>query len=376
MNERKNLVLGLILVALITVQVLGGVSAFTVNADGNQTNTDYNISGDRLNIADVAVYGEYLPGGSTCSSTNILKRNGADDWQCAADDDTTYSAGNGITLSTTTFSVAAGWGLSQSAGGLLADNTVLANNTYVDTKVESVGGSAPITSSGGTSPSIGITIAGDLVAGSGLLGGADNIIPGNDADYTFSHDPAVLPNQTYARETFLNYSDSCTSGQKYVWGTGCETDTDGTVTSVSGSAPITSSGGATPDIGITLTGDITATGGVSVTGGTNAITAGQSVVITAPLQPNINGANVTEGTILDARLSSNIMYLDGTRPLTGDWDVNTNSITGVADITAVNVNVTERVSLGDNDPVCFGDACDICQFFNGTHLRTAKPCPL
>ena len=43
----------------------------------------------------------------------------------SSDNNTTYSAGNGIALSGTTFSVAAGDGLSQSASGLAVDSTVL-----------------------------------------------------------------------------------------------------------------------------------------------------------------------------------------------------------------------------------------------------------
>jgi len=363
-------------ILIILILAIFASADYQVWDDGNQTANDWNVTDGNYNVEDLNFHAEIQPDGATCSNTEILKKTGADNWDCAADDDTTYTAGSGIGLSGTEFSVAAGFGLNQDASGLSADHTILANQSYVGTLVSDVGASAPITSSGGTTPSIGITIAGDLVAGLGLSGGADNIIPGNDADYTISANPAVLVNWSEAISKYLNYTSSCSAGEIYVWGTGCRADAVGTVTDVTGAAPITSSGGATPEIGITLTGDITLTGQGSVTGGTNSLTAGQSVTIVLPEQPSIAGENITEGTVGDARLSSNIMYLDGTRPLTGDWAVDTNSITGVADLLAANVNASAGISLPDNAPQCFGDACDACQFWNGTHLRTAKPCPV
>ncbi len=54
---------------------------------------------------------------TACASGNHYYLSG-NDLACEADDDTTYSAGNGISLSTTTFSVAGGTALTQDASGL------------------------------------------------------------------------------------------------------------------------------------------------------------------------------------------------------------------------------------------------------------------
>jgi len=50
-----------------------------------------------------------------------------DSWEVRNDDDTTYSAGNGISLSTTTFSVAGGTGLTQEASGLKVTDDGIGN---------------------------------------------------------------------------------------------------------------------------------------------------------------------------------------------------------------------------------------------------------
>lgn len=52
--------------------------------------------------------------------------------------------------------------------------------------VNNVTATAPITSSGTVDPNINITILKDIVAGNGLTGGEDNVLPGGDADTTLT----------------------------------------------------------------------------------------------------------------------------------------------------------------------------------------------
>ncbi|KKL26255.1 hypothetical protein LCGC14_2397140, partial [marine sediment metagenome] len=49
--------------------------------------------------------GELMPDGATCSNGEILKKTGADDWDCEADNNTTYTGGTNLTLNGTQFDV-------------------------------------------------------------------------------------------------------------------------------------------------------------------------------------------------------------------------------------------------------------------------------
>src|SRR3989344_4437732 len=78
--------------------------------------------------------------------------------------------------------------LASNPSGYITDGNTNWDNTYgfVTSAVTSVTGTAPIVSSGGTTPAISITVAKDIVAGSGLSGGEDNVLPGADADTTLT----------------------------------------------------------------------------------------------------------------------------------------------------------------------------------------------
>jgi len=69
----------------------------------------------------------------------------------------------------------------------------------------------------------------------------------------------------------------------------------------------------------------------------------------------------TNYTLMDTYNSSYINK-DGTVPLTDNWDV------GEFNITAKGLN------LGDDEKQCWGDSCDVCEYWNGTDLITESPC--
>jgi hypothetical protein len=69
-------------------------------------------------------------------------------------------------------------------GTVYANGAALTSNTGT---VTSVTGAAPITSTGGTTPEIGLTLLKDIVAsGTGLSGGANDVLPGADSDVTIT----------------------------------------------------------------------------------------------------------------------------------------------------------------------------------------------
>src|SRR5690606_10047940 len=88
---------------------LVGSGNITINAQDTTYNA-FTRSVDGLVVA---------PGGTT--TNRYLREDGT--WVIPPNNDTTYSAGQGITLTGTTFSVAAGAGLTQQTGGLAFDST-------------------------------------------------------------------------------------------------------------------------------------------------------------------------------------------------------------------------------------------------------------
>jgi len=114
-----------------TAIIIGsGAVQTTTRLDGDGT------AGDPLDIAQQGA-----------SSGQVLKWNGSA-WAPAADNNTTYSAGNGISLTGTTFSVAAGTGLTQDASGLshtahTGDATGASALTVVGIRGRSVASTAP-----------------------------------------------------------------------------------------------------------------------------------------------------------------------------------------------------------------------------------------
>ena len=92
---------------------LGLGSLATLSAVGSSQITDNSVSAIDLNV----------DGNGTTAQFLRSDGNGGFTWATPTDNNTTYSAGNGISLSGTTFSVAAGGGLTQEASGLAHANT-------------------------------------------------------------------------------------------------------------------------------------------------------------------------------------------------------------------------------------------------------------
>jgi hypothetical protein len=101
-------------------------------ATGAQPGTVTSIAtGNGLSGGSITTSGTISINATTCGAGEYSYWTGTA-WLCRAESGTTYSAGNGITLSSTTFSVTAGTGLIQEATGLAL------NTTYTDNKYASL----------------------------------------------------------------------------------------------------------------------------------------------------------------------------------------------------------------------------------------------
>ncbi|HEX6462185.1 MAG TPA: tail fiber domain-containing protein [Candidatus Saccharimonadales bacterium] len=102
------------------------------------------IAGDGLvRVGTGTTLDPFKVGLITCASGQVLKSSGSLAWSCAADAGTTYSAGTGISLAGTTINANIGSGLS-----------VNGSNQIINSGVLSVGGTGPVTSTGGQNPTI------------------------------------------------------------------------------------------------------------------------------------------------------------------------------------------------------------------------------
>jgi len=128
--------------------------------------------------------------GRVCDSTGCI----------VADTDTTYTAGTGLALDGTTFKY---------------DFPLLAASNITSGELPDARVSDTLTvGSGGSVDSGALTILKDLVAGTGLNGGANDVFVGTDSDVTVNVDP------TYFNGIYLN-TTSCSATEVYVWGYGC-----------------------------------------------------------------------------------------------------------------------------------------------------------
>jgi hypothetical protein len=74
----------------------------------------------------------------------------------------------------------------------------------------------------------------------------------------------------------------------------------------------------------------------------------------------------SNATLQDARIVALEGSLTDYLPLAGG------TMTG--DLLTTWVNVSVGVSLLDNDIICYGSSCDVCEYFNGTHQVKESPC--
>ncbi|MBA3064240.1 hypothetical protein FP803_02270, partial [Candidatus Woesearchaeota archaeon] len=163
--------------------------------------------------------------------------------------------------------------------------------------VTDVTGSAPITSTGGATPQIAITMLGDLATSAPVTGSVANIFPGTDGNKatialtmegdlvttspigggvvdifpgTGTKATITIQDGTTSQKGAVQLENSTSSTSITTAATpysvkaaydlaASKTSNVGNVTDVTGSAPITSTGGATPDIGITMLGDLATT---------------------------------------------------------------------------------------------------------------------
>ena len=93
--------------------------------DNNNASVSANLTSlwENASSQEVSISARAFPG--TCTVGNVVQNTTASGVQCVADQDTTYSAGNGISLATTTFSVAGNTALSQDADGLSVTNDAI-----------------------------------------------------------------------------------------------------------------------------------------------------------------------------------------------------------------------------------------------------------
>lgn len=183
--------------------------------------------------------------------------------------------------------------------------------------VTSVTGTAPVVSSGGTTPAISITAATTGAAGS--MSAADKTkldgIATGAQDGTVTSVGLAVPSALSVSGSPVTTAGTITisgagTSAEYIDGTGAlQTTPTGTVTGVTGTAPITSSGGAAPAIGITAATtsaagsmssadktklDGIATGAQDGTVTSVGITAGQSLEVTSG-SPVTSSGSITVG---------------------------------------------------------------------------------
>ncbi len=285
-----------------------------------------------------------------CGTGQHLESDSSDNWVCADDTDTTYSAGNGISLSTTTFSVAGNTALTQDADGLsvTADgigDTQLAFDT------------GQLLSTSGIPTFAALTITNDVLADD--VNATDDVYAGDDIKAVGSLIGANIDTgqgvgEIYPYGTLTNAKacifDSGGSGTIV-----CNTDVaSGTVTSVTGTSPIVSSEGTTPAISATIAKDLVTT--APLTGSTDDVLLGtdsdltigidvaKDIVTTAPLTGGED--NVLTGSDADLTIALTLLK-DITASGTGMSGGADNVLPGADGDVTITLTTSKDIVAGD-----------------------------
>ena len=152
------------------------------------TNTTYTagtgltLSGTVFSVTSNAIGADQLNVSGNGASTQFLRADGDGSftWAVPTNTDTTYSAGNGISLSGTQFTVAAGTGLSQESGGLATNDSQIVHDNLSGFVANEHINHASVTLTAGTGLTGGGTIAAsrtfniDIASEAEAVAGTDN----------------------------------------------------------------------------------------------------------------------------------------------------------------------------------------------------------
>lgn len=282
--------------------------------------------------------------------------------------------GNGTGFTETTLTAGSGINISNGAGSITISNSA----------VLTVSGSAPVASSGGQSPTISLNdsgvVAGDYgsgssvpsisITGKGLISSASSTPISVDASQIssgtlpisrggtgLSTTPAngqlLIGNGTGFTETTLTQG----TGISISNGSGSITVANTGVLSVAGSAPISSSGGATPTVSLNDSGVVAGSYGSASSIPALTVTAKGIVSSISSNSVSIDASQITSGTLPIVRggtgLSSagaagNVLISDGTnlvsRTITGDVSLTSTGATTVVAVRNAPVSATPPVT--------------------------------
>ena len=284
------------------------------------------VGANELNVTGNGTTAQYLRSDGDGSFT----------WATPTDTNTTYSAGSGIGLSGTTFSVAAGGGLTQDASGLShADTSSQASltaltgaNVISDIDVDGYGHVTSMATRAMTAADLGaltanqtITLSGDL-SGSGTTSInaqiAANVVTANELAVTGNGTTAQYLRSdgdgtfTWATPTDTNTTYSAGSGLSLVGTTFSHSDT-------SAQASVDNSGATViQDVTLDTYGHVTALGSVALTASTvGAMSATNPVISSGTITEDvyaISGTSVAlepdNGSVQTHTLTGNTTYTD------------------------------------------------------------------